>query len=177
LRETDFIYKLLKGIRQTCHQLEELHLILGVPIPSAELSDCAPFSKSLKKITMSSCSQLEDEQLKYFVKIHPNLEYLSLLNAPRITDNFLMDLPTSAPQLQVFITHKSSNISKQGIQNICKNLKSLEWIKVIACSTLTLGAFEGTGFESELGAPMAYSSYPEGLGRGYRKRHANAFIN
>jgi hypothetical protein len=120
---------------------------------------------------LGSCSQLGDDSLEHLVEAHPNLEYLSILNALRISDRFLINLPTLAPHLQVFVAHKSLNISKTGIQYLCKNLKSLEWVKVIACSNLTLGAFEGTDFESELGAPMVYSSYPEGLGRGYKRAH------
>ena len=59
------------------------------------------------------------------------------------------------------ILHSCNLITDDGISELT-HCKTLEWIKVIKCRGLTLGAFDNTGFSSTLECLMKYPDFVTG---------------
>ena len=168
--------RLYETIAKKCPKLIELHILSHQPLRAIDLRDMAKGCSQISKITLSACFDISNSDLLDFVSQLPRLKYLCLIRADHLSDSFLIDLPESAPQLQILILHCAREISRFGIAALANGSRWLEWIKVIKCRGLSLGAFDHTDFENRLTCPMIYPSFATGMGMAY-KRITPASVN
>jgi hypothetical protein len=144
-------------------KLTELHLLMDISTEFLiHLSDCL----HLSCLTLGNCSGITNYDLLSFIKRDKKWRYLALLGARNINDLALQEM--SIPDIQNLVLHSCGLITDSGIVDLAQS-KSLQWIKVIACRGLSLGAFDNTKFEGTLECFMKYSGFVNGIGMSFER--------
>lgn len=137
--------------------LTQIHLLVQI-LPEL-LLELKRTCLHLDNVTLGNCSDVSNIELIMFIQGFKKWNYLALLGARNINDAFLQVI--SKNDITHLVLHSCDLITDNGIFNLGQS-KDLQWIKVIRCRGLSLGAFDNTMFESTLYCVMEYSDFVNG---------------